>query len=291
MVVGKKLNLEIDGVYCDYKLFETLRAIDASHSQRKAAASLGISHSVLNRRILDAEDKLSQKLVVVSNRGSVLTGYAHSLLDSYISYENRLVDDDKLCVVGGHVSCEFIKQLAISYNLVDVRFIETDIETSKKLVDDGVVDVWAFDDPVQAYLLDLEPVPLARDSLVLLVHDGEVISDVHDLDGFDFVEVNNSSQRLAWNTLADFEVDFNIVKVVNSFNEAIKLVENDDNLYTFINSSMSYRCQNTSNVISKETHHIISAVNVKNDTSVENFLNFASHNAQKLTSSYGFEKL
>ena len=86
-------------------------------------------------------------------------------------------------------------------------------------------------------------------------------------------------------------MDFDIVTVVNSFHEAIRLVENDEKLYTFINNSMSYRCQYTSNIISRQTQHIISAFNVKNDDLIENFLNFASHRAQKLTQKYGFKQI
>jgi hypothetical protein len=125
----------------------------------------------------------------------------------------------------------------------------------------------------------------------LLSNKKEEFRDVHDLDGLKFVEVEESAHRLAWNTLADYDLDFDIVRVVNSFHEAIKLVEEDDSLYTFVNKSMSYRCQYTYDVISKQTQHIISALNVKNDTSIENFLNFASHRAQKLTEKFGFEHI
>ena len=112
-----------------------------------------------------------------------------------------------------------------------------------------------------------------------------------DLDGLNFVEVEGSAQRLAWNTLANYDLDFDIVRVVDSFHEAIRLVEQNKNLYTFINKSMAYTSLHTSDVLKDETYHIISALNVKNDSYVESFLNFASHRAQKVTVSYGFEPL
>ncbi len=154
-----------------------------------------------------------------------------------------------------------------------------------------MVDILSFDDPVRAYMMNLEPVPLARDNLLLLSDKKEKFNDIHDLDGLNFVEVDGSAHRLAWNTLADYDLDFDIVKVVNSFHEAIKMVEQEDSLYTFVNKSMSYRCQYTYDVISKQTQHIISALNVKNDTSIDKFLNYASHRAQKLTEKYGFEHI
>lgn len=286
----KKLNYEIDDILFDYKLFDTLKAINNEKSQRKAANLLGISHSVLNRRILKAENLLNQQLVEVSNRGSRLTDYAVSLLDDYESYEHRLDDDDIISVAGGHVSSEFLRQLAMAYN-ISLRVIQSDFDTCIKLADSGMVDILAFDDPVKAYMLNIEPIPLARDCLLLLSHNKEDFNEIKDLNGLQFVEVEGSSQRLAWTTLADYDLDFDIVSVVNSFHEAIKLVENDGKLYTFINNSMSYRCQHTSNIISKQTQHIISAYNVKNDSVVDNFLNFASHRAQKLTKKYGFNPI
>lgn len=290
MQSNKKLNYEIDDVLLNYKLFDTLKQINIHNSQRKAANALNISHTVLNRRILNAEKILNHKLVEVSNRGSVLTEYAHNILLEYETYEERLKDDNVVTIAGGFVSCEFLRQLAMAYNM-KVRIIQTDVESSIKLVNMGMVDIFAFDDPVRAYLLNIEPVPLARDNLVLLSKNDESFENINDLNGLKFVEVEGSAHRLAWNTLADYDINFEIVKVVNSFHEAIKLVESEDSLYTFINNSMSYDCQNTYNIISKQTQHIISALNVKNDESIENFLNFASHRAQKLTQKYGFEHI
>ena len=46
MDFNKKLNFEIKGHVFDYKLFETLNSIKNNKSQRRAASSLGISHTV-----------------------------------------------------------------------------------------------------------------------------------------------------------------------------------------------------------------------------------------------------
>ena len=41
-MVNKKLDFEIDGVLYNYKLFDTLKAINETKSQRKAAKQLNI---------------------------------------------------------------------------------------------------------------------------------------------------------------------------------------------------------------------------------------------------------
>ena len=281
----------MDNVVYDYKLFDTLKAIKSNKSQRKAAKELGISHTVLNRRILKAEELLSQPLVQVTNKGSTLTNYALNLLEKYELYEQRLNDDESWVVAGGVISCEFIRELSVAYQLDNIKILQTDMNTAFDLANKGYVDILGFDDPVQAYIYDLEPIPLGRDKLMLLTHPNDTFNNINDLNGLKFVEVEGSAQRLAWTTLANNDIDFNIVKTVNSFHEAIRLVEQDENLYTFINNSMSYTSLNTNDVLSEYTKHIISALNVKNSVEVESFLNFASHSAQKLTLKFGFEAL
>lgn len=292
MKIKARISLSVDDNTYDYKLFETLDAINKLHSQRKAAKHVGVSHSVLNRRILKAEKQLDEKLVDVTPRGSYLTEFARDILDEYETYMLRLNNHDSMIkVAGGPISCEFLRQLAIGYNLANISFIETDPDTAYDLANMGMVDILGFDDPVLAYIHNLEPIPLGRDYLKMLIHPGEVFNSIYDLEDLSFIEVENSAQRLVWNSLVDFNVNFNIVSTVSSFHEAIRLVENDPNLYTFINNSMSYISENTSNVLEDNTSHIISALNVKNDSLVESFLNFASHNAQKTTVSYGFKHL
>lgn len=291
MDLNKKLNFEVNDEIYDYKLFDTLKAIKLNKSQRKAAKSLGISHTVLNRRILKAEAQLSEQLVISTNKGSNLTEFARDLLDNYESYENRLNDDgDLITFAGGFISAEFIRELAVAYQVDNLRILQTDLNSAYDLANRGFVDILGFDDPVQAYIYDIEPTPLGRDSLMLLSHDNKEFNTMDDLNSLKFVEVENSAQRLAWNTLADYDLDFDIVSSVGSFHEAIRLVEQNDNLHTFINKSISYTYMNVSDVLYEQTRHIISALNVKNDSYIESFLNFASHNAQNVTVNYGFER-
>lgn len=291
MAINKKLNFELNGIMYDYKLFDTLKSIKQNKSQRKSAKELGISHTVLNRRILNAEKDLSEKLVIVSNKGSFLTDYALNLLEEYESYEQRLVDDDVWVMAGGFISCEFIRELAMAYQLENIKILQTDLDMAIDLANKGLIDILGFDDPVQAYIRNLEPVALGRDKLMLLTHGDENFDKLSDLNGLKFVEVEGSAQRLAWTTLANYDLDFDIVDTVSSFHEAIRMVEQDQLLYTFINNSLSYTSLNTNNILAEDTRHIISALNVKNSVEVESFLNFASHNAQNVTCNFGFEHL
>jgi len=291
MAINKKLNFELNGIMYDYKLFDTLKSIKQNKSQRKSAKELGISHTVLNRRILNAEKDLSEKLVIVSNKGSFLTDYALNLLEEYESYEQRLVDDDVWVMAGGFISCEFIRELAMAYQLENIKILQTDLDMAIDLANKGLIDILGFDDPVQAYIRNLEPVALGRDKLMLLTHGDENFDKLSDLNGLKFVEVEGSAQRLAWTTLANYDLDFDIVDTVSSFHEAIRMVEQDPLLYTFINNSLSYTSLNTNNILAEDTRHIISALNVKNSVEVESFLNFASHNAQNVTCNFGFEHL
>ena len=50
-----------------------LECVSKTWSQREAAKKLGISHSVLNRRIKESEEKFGLRLVETTGAGSGLT--------------------------------------------------------------------------------------------------------------------------------------------------------------------------------------------------------------------------
>ena len=52
------ISLEINGEIFDYKLYQSLDSLSKTKSQRKSAKELNISHTVFNRRLLKAEEKL-----------------------------------------------------------------------------------------------------------------------------------------------------------------------------------------------------------------------------------------
>ena len=78
-----KVSLIIEEHTFSYKLFEALKYVSKTYSQRKAAQKLGISHAVLNRRIKEAEEKLGFNLLVATGAGSELRGDAIYILLKY----------------------------------------------------------------------------------------------------------------------------------------------------------------------------------------------------------------
>ena len=82
-IIRPEIGIEIDGISLNYKFFETLESLSKTYSQRKTAKELKVSHSVLNRRIKNAEDKLGEKLVITVGSGSELSEKGYELLALY----------------------------------------------------------------------------------------------------------------------------------------------------------------------------------------------------------------
>ena len=64
------ISLEINGEIYDYKLYQSLDSLSRTKSQRKSAKELNISHTVFNRRLLKAEDKLGVKITEKIGNGA-----------------------------------------------------------------------------------------------------------------------------------------------------------------------------------------------------------------------------
>ena len=84
------ISLDIDGKVYDYKLFKSLESLSKTKSQRKSAKELNISHTVFNRRLLKAEEKLGLKLTQKVGNGTFLTQDGLNLLDEFRKYKSRL---------------------------------------------------------------------------------------------------------------------------------------------------------------------------------------------------------
>ena len=69
-----KLNMGINDQEFSHKIFETLECVSKTYSQREAAKRLGISHSVLNRRIKESEEKFGYRLVETTGAGDAFNG-------------------------------------------------------------------------------------------------------------------------------------------------------------------------------------------------------------------------
>ena len=260
-IIRPEIGIEIDGISFNYKFFETLESLSKTYSQRKTAKELKVSHSVLNRRIKNAEDKLGEKLVITVGSGSELSERGYELLDIYYKYKNRLEDRKEIIIAGGHIITGLLQ--AISYDLpFNTLIYSSDDESAYELAKQDLVDILALDDPLLAFENDLNFTAIAYDHLVLIspIH-GKTIEKIGDLEGLKFIGVKGSAQRLAWSTLRQENINFTIDREVKSQFDAFKIVKNSDEYYTFLNASYF----NGNEILKNETRHVISLVQI-NDT-------------------------
>ena len=260
-IIKPEIGIEIDGISFNYKFFETLESLSKTYSQRKTAKELKVSHSVLNRRIKNAEDKLGEKLVITVGSGSELSEKGYELLDIYYKYKNRLEDREEIIIAGGHIITGLLQ--AISYDLPFKTLIySSDDESAYELAKQDLVDILALDDPLLAFENDLNFTAIAYDHLVLISpNHGKTIERISDLEGLKFIGVKGSAQRLAWSTLRQENINFTIEREVKSQFDAFKIVRNSDEYYTFLNASYF----NGNEILKNETRHVISLVQI-NDT-------------------------
>ena len=260
-IIKPEIGIEINGISFNYKFFETLESLSKTYSQRKTAKELKVSHSVLNRRIKNAEDKLGEKLVITVGSGSELSEKGYELLELYYKYKNRLEDKEEIIIAGGHIITGLLQ--AISYDLPFKTLIySSDDESAYELAKQDLVDILALDDPLLAFENDLNFTAIAYDHLVLIPpKNGKIIEKIEDLEGLKFIGVKGSAQRLAWSTLRQENINFSIEREVKSQFDAFKIVKNSEEYYTFLNASYF----NGNEKLKNETRHVISLVQC-NDT-------------------------
>ena len=214
--IKPEIGIEIDGNSFNHKFFETLESLSKTYSQRKTAKELKVSHSVLNRRIKNAEDKIGEKLVVTVGSGSELSEKGYELLELYYKYKNRLEDREEIIIAGGHIITGLLQ--AISYDLPFKTLIySSDDESAYELAKQDLVDILALDDPLLAFENDLNFTAIAYDHLVLISpNHGKTVEKIGDLEGLKFIGVKGSAQRLAWSTLKEENINFTIEREVKS---------------------------------------------------------------------------
>ena len=254
--IKPEIGIEIDGNSFNHKFFETLESLSKTYSQRKTAKELKVSHSVLNRRIKNAEDKIGEKLVVTVGSGSELSEKGYELLELYYKYKNRLEDREEIIIAGGHIITGLLQ--AISYDLPFKTLIySSDDESAYELAKQDLVDILALDDPLLAFENDLNFTAIAYDHLVLISpNHGKTVEKIGDLEGLKFIGVKGSAQRLAWSTLKEENINFTIEREVKSQFDAFKIVKNSEDCYTFLNASYF----NGNEILKNETRHVISLV-------------------------------
>ena len=149
----------------------------------------------------------------------------------------------------------------------------------------GAVDILTLDDPLIAYERDINFMPIAYDYLVLVANPkSRNIESISDLEGLDFVNVKGSAQRLAWNSLDHYDIEYNLKENVNSQFDAFKMVRNSEDLYTFLNASYF----KGNELLKYDTQHVIS-VKVNDDKSeVDDYIRFLLNDGQKAIENEGF---
>jgi DNA-binding transcriptional LysR family regulator len=286
MDIQPKLNLVINGHNFSYKLFETLRCVSKTFSQREAARRLGISHAVLNRRIKDAEDRLGFLLVDSSAAGSGLSGPGLEIMAQYQKLINRLSEQEYPVICGGHISTGLMDSLCYNYGL-DAVIYSTDDESALRLAEMGLVDILTLDDPVHAFMRDLDFQPLAYDYLVLLSPPGKDLDNLEAVEGKNFVEVPHSAQRLAWNTLDQLKIHYHITELCSSPYNALRMVQNSQDLYTFLNRSLTPGWE----FFADATRHLLTSVLYKDHERLKDFLDYVSGRGQRIVEKQGFERI
>lgn len=277
------ISLEINGEIYGYKLYQSLESLNRTHSQRKSAKELNISHTVFNRRILKAEAKLGTKLTEKKGNGSGLTIDGLRLLEEYRKYLIQIAEPDNINIAGGHISSGLLESIELPFN---INVYSSSDEDAFKLARRGVVDLLTLDDPLIAYERDINFIPIAYDYLVLISSpDSPEIKSINDLDNLDFVKVDGSAQRLAWNSLKHYDLKYNIKYKVNSQFDAFKLVKNSKNLHSFLNASYF----NGNEILKYDTRHVISLVKVNDDDpKTDDFINYLLTKGQKYIKNQGF---
>lgn len=277
------ISLKINGEIYDHKLYQSLESLSRTKSQRRSAKELGISHTVFNRRFLKAEEKLGVKLTEKIGNGSVLTSAGENLLDEYRKYMIQIEKTSTVNIVGGHISTGLLESIDTPF---DLNIYSSSDEDAFELAKRGAVDILTLDDPLIAYERDINFMPIAYDYLVLVSSpQSKNIESISDLEGLDFVNVSGSAQRLAWNSLNHYDIEYNIKESVASQFDAFKMVRNSENLYTFLNASYF----KGNELLKYDTQHVISIVKVNEDKSeVDDFVRFLLNDAQKSIEDEGF---
>lgn len=223
------------------------------------------------------------KLTEKKGNGSGLTNDGVRLLEEYRKYLIQIAEPDNINIAGGHISSGLLESLDSPFN---INVYSSNDQDAFKLARRGVVDLLTLDDPLIAYERDINFIPIAYDYLVLISSPGSPeITSIKDLNGLDFVKVNGSAQRLAWNTLEHYDLDYTIKHDVNSQFDAFKLVKNSKNLHSFLNASYF----NGNEILKFDTRHVISLVKVNNnDSKTDEFIDYILTKGQKNIEKQGF---
>ena len=111
------ISLEINGNVYDYKLYQSLDSLSRTKSQRKSAKELNISHTVFNRRLLKAEDKLGVEITRKVGNGTILTSEGLSLLEEFKKYLIQIEKPSNINIAGGHISTGLLESIETPFDI------------------------------------------------------------------------------------------------------------------------------------------------------------------------------
>lgn len=277
------ISLDINGTIYDYKLYQSLESLSRTKSQRQSAKELNISHTVFNRRLLKAEEKLGVKITQKVGNGTILTRDGLDLLEEFQKYAVRIESTASINIVGGHISSGLLETIRPPFN---TNIYSSSDRDAFELAKRGAVDILTLDDPLIAYERDIDFTPIAYDYLVLISSpNSKEIESITDLNNLNFVNVTGSAQRLAWNTLKHYDIDYNITHKVSSQFDAFKLVRNSQNLHCFLNASYF----KGNRLLKFDTQHVISLIKVNEDKpEVDEFIDYLLNEGQEAIRNQGF---
>lgn len=280
------ISLEINGNIFDHKLYQSLESLSRTKSQRQSAKELNISHTVFNRRLLKAEDKLGVKITQKVGNGTLLTKEGLQLLEEFQKYIIKIETTAGINIAGGHISSGLLESIRNPFN---TNIYSSSDRDAFELARRGAVDILTLDDPLIAYERDIDFTPIAYDYLVLISSPncGEIKS-INDLDNLDFVNVTGSAQRLAWTSLKHYDINYNIKYKLNSQFDAFKLVRNSENLHCFLNASYF----KGNEILKFDTKHVISLIKVNEDKdNVDEFIDYILTEGREDIKNQGFEPI
>ena len=277
------ISLDINGEIYSYKLYQSLESLSKKKSQRQSTKELNISHTVFNRRLLKPEEKLGFKITEKVGNGTILTRDGLDLLEEFQKYIIKIESTNNLNIAGGHISSGLIESIKHPFN---TNIYSSSDKDAFELARRGAVDILTLDDPLIAYERDIDFTPIAYDYLVLISSPNcEEIKNISDLRNLDFVNVTGSAQRLAWNTLKHYDIEYNIKYKLTSQFDAFKLVRNSENLHCFLNASYF----KGNEILKFDTRHVISLIKVNEDKSeVDEFIDFILNEGQESIKNQGF---
>jgi molybdenum-dependent DNA-binding transcriptional regulator ModE len=205
-----------------------LVAVGRTGTQSEAAKLIGVSIPVLHRRLISAESKVGESLVVTDNRGTHLTDLGNQLLNAYDEFTRRTRPATSPVIACTPITRPRVHQALsrIERERKRVAIIVSDDETNVRLFISGQVDLMILDDPQFAY-------ESFRDHVIKEVgHDTLLLVDR----GEDFAKFRYGPQRIGFEYMKQNDIPFKITRFISESGGLL-----DCRLSFFINESLALR--------------------------------------------------